>query len=421
MLSPKSNESSRIPAALKWVLVLLFVSVFINYIDRANLGVAAPLLKDELRLSGSQLGTLFSAFFLTYAVLQPFAGWLVDRFEVEWVFAFGFFLWSLATALTGFVHAFAIFLGLRLALGVGESVTFPSYSKIIATRFPENHRGLANSCVAAGLVLGPGFGMLAGGMLMARFGWRPFFILLGFASMLWLVPWIALKAPRLPQSDRATGVPNLFEFLRMRSAWGTCIGLFSGNYVNYFLLTWLPIYIVRERGFSMNQMAKIAGGGYFLAAGAATAAGWLSDRWIQSGATPTLVRKTVVVGGIALAAIFLGLSLFGNSAFAATTVVLGIVFFGISSSNVWAITQTLAGPKAAGRWTGFQNCAGNMAGVIGPAITGFVLDRFGHFFWAFVILGVVVLLGILSWLFLVGSVEQVVWRKRAPLVAAVSS
>lgn len=375
-----SLERERIPVVLRWVLVLLSLSVFINYIDRANLGVAAPMLKDELGLTGSQLGVLFSAFFFTYALLQPVAGWLVDRFNVYWVFASGFFLWSLATALTGFVHIFAMFIGLRFALGVGECVAFPSYSKIIASRFPETHRGIANSCVAAGLVLGPGFGILAGGMLMARFGWRPFFIALGFASMAWLVPWIALAPRNIRETARTTGVPNLPEFLMLRSAWGTCVGLFAGNYVNYFLLTWLPIYIVRERHFSMTGMAKIAGGGYLLAACASTAAGWVSDRWIRSGATPTLARKTIVAGGIALSAMCLGLSLVGGSRFAVAMIVLGIAFFGVSSSNIWAITQTLAGPRAAGRWTGFQNFVGNMAGIIGPSLTGFVLDRSGHFY-----------------------------------------
>ncbi len=421
MYDPTSLERTAIPGVLKWLLVLLSVSVFINYIDRANLGVAAPLLKDELGLSGSQLGVLFSVFFLTYAFLQPVAGWLVDRFDVDRVFALGFFLWSLATALTGFVHLFAAFVCLRLALGVGESVTFPSYPKIIATRFPESHRGLANSCVGAGLLLGPGFGMLAGGMLMARFGWRPFFIVLGFASMLWLGPWIALKSPSAKQPEGRTGVPNLFEFLRMRSGWGSCIGLFAGNYVNYFLLTWLPIYIVRERHFSMNDMAKIAGIGYLLAACASAFSGWLSDRWIQNGATPTLARKTVVIAGIASAAALLGLSGIGAPAFAVTTIVLGIGCFGVYSSNVWAITQTLAGPKAAGRWTGFQNFVGNMAGVVGPSLTGFVLDRTGHFYWAFAILDLVVLLGVLSWLFLVERVELVEWRRRQPVAAAVGS
>jgi MFS family permease len=161
------------------VLVLLAISVFINYVDRGNLSIAAPMLKDELGISAWKLGGLLSAFFWTYACTQLFSGWLVDRVNVNWVIAGGFFLWFAATATTGFVHTFSVLLVLRLLLGIAESVAFPAYSKIIALNFPEEHRGLANSVISAGYVLGAGFGMLFGGLLMARFGWRPFFIVFG--------------------------------------------------------------------------------------------------------------------------------------------------------------------------------------------------------------------------------------------------
>ena len=410
-----------LPGRLVVVLALLGISVFINYVDRGNLSIAAPMLKDELGLSASHLGILLSAFFWTYACLQPVTGWLVDRLNVNWVIAGGFFLWSCATAGTGLVHAFATLLVLRLILGIGESVAYPSYSKIIALNFPEEHRGLANAVISAGLTLGPGFGILMGGMLMARFGWRPFFIVLGLISLLWLVPWVRYmpEAPRSIQKD-SQGAPSLPEFLRLRSAWGTCFGLFCSNYVNYFLITWLPFYLVRGRHFTMDNMAKIGGTAYLLGAGCATAAGWLSDRWISAGGTPTRVRKTFVAGGIVGAGACLALSAASGPVLCIAMVVLGVIFFGIGSSNIWAITQTLAGPQAAGRWTGFQNFVGNLAGVVAPAITGFVLDRTGHFSWAFAILLVVTLAGATSWIFLVGRVEQVVWHKKLR-TAAVST
>src|SRR5215468_176455 len=173
---PTSSPPQRkgIPGSLTLVLVLLAISVFINYVDRGNLSIAAPLLKGELGISASQLGVLLSAFFWTYALLQLFSGWLVDRLNVNWVFAGGFFLWSAATAATGIVHTFSVLFLLLMIHGMGESVAYPSYSKIIALHFPEEHRGLANAVIAAGLALGPGFGMLLGGLLMARFGWRRF-------------------------------------------------------------------------------------------------------------------------------------------------------------------------------------------------------------------------------------------------------
>jgi MFS transporter, ACS family, D-galactonate transporter len=197
----------------------------------------------------------------------------------------------------------------------------------------------------------------------------------------------------------------------LRSAWGTSVGLFCANYVNYFLITWLRFYLVRERHFSMDDMAKVGGIAYLLGACFATLAGWLSDRWIMSGATPSRVRKTFKGGGLAFTGIFVGLAAVGGPLYCVAALILGVICFGTSASNIWAITQTLAGSQAAGRWTGFQNFVGNLAGVVAPALTGFVLDRTGHFYWAFAILTAVALTGTTSWVFLVGPVEQVIWHK----------
>ena len=182
MSASSSTHQSPIPSRLLIVVILLAVSLFINYIDRGNLSIAAPMLKDELNISASQLGVLLSAFWLTYACLNLFYGWLVDRVNVNWLFAGAFLLWSAATAATGIVHSFAVLFALRLLLGVGEAVAFPAYNKILALNFTERHRGVANSILATGLLFGPGFGLLLGGFLMGRFGWRPFFIVLSSTS-----------------------------------------------------------------------------------------------------------------------------------------------------------------------------------------------------------------------------------------------
>jgi ACS family D-galactonate transporter-like MFS transporter len=221
----------------------------------------------------------------------------------------------------------------------------------------------------------------------------------------------------MPEKHRAAGTdsmdaPSILEFLRLRSVWGTCVGLFCGNYVNYFLITWLPYYLVRERHFSMDKMAKIGGIAYLLGACFTTLSGWLSDRWIASGATPSLVRKTFVGGGLGLAGIFIGLAVVSGPNYCVAALILGLIFFGACASNLWVITQTLAGPKAAGRWTGFQNFVGNLAGIAAPALTGFVLQRTGIFYWAFVIVTGIALAGMASWIFLVGPVEPVIWERK---------
>lgn len=408
--SPSAIVREKIPRAMLPVLVLLALSAFLNFVDRANLSLAAPLLQGELGLSPTKLGYLLASFFPTYATFQLVSGWLVDRFEVSWVIAAGFFLWSAATAATGFVHTFALLLLLRLLLGMGESVAYPSYSRILARHFSESQRGFANSVIIAGFYAGPAFGLFFGGILMARFGWRPFFIILGLASFAWLLPWLGwMPRGQSFQSGPEAVAPRTLQILRVPSVWGTFASLFFLNYLQYFFITWLPFYLVRGRNFSMDRMAVIAGVSYLACAVTAAICGRLSDWWIDRGASPTLVRKTFTGGGMAGAAIFAIACVLTGPGFSTAAVILTTSSLGMSSSNVWAITQTLAGPQAAGRWTGLQNFVGNFAGIIAPALTGFVLDRTGNFFWPFAITGVMCLLGAASWIFLIGPVKQVAW------------
>jgi MFS family permease len=406
-----ANENNSLSRPIKRVIALLALSVLINYIDRGNLSIAAPLLKEELGLSASQLGILLSSFFWTYSLFLPVSGWLADRFDVRWVMALGFFLWSAATAVTGGLHAFASLLAARLMLGIGESVAYPCNGKILARYVPEVGRGFANALIAAGVGCGPALGTFFGGTLTARYGWRPFFIVLGVVSMAWLIPWFTWMPRKDTTFSRAEeSSAGFLEVLKQRSMWGTCGGLFGANYVLYFEITWLPFYLVRERHFSMGTMAKIGGLGYLCYAASAVLFGWISDRWIAAGRTPTLVRKTFAGAGAGSAGLLLlGCALAGPT----VSVILLLLAFaagGMCGSNIWAITQTLAGPRMAGRWTGLQNFLGNLAGVIAPAVTGFVIDSTGRFLLAFVIMAVVAMLAALSYIFVIGPVKEVTWE-----------
>ena len=393
-------------------VALLALAALINYIDRGNLGIAAPLLENELGLSASQLGILLSSFFWTYAFFQPVSGWLADRFDAKWVLAFGFFLWSGATAATGVLHTFPALLAVRLMLGMGESVAYPCYARTLLRHVPEVGRGFANALIAAGVGCGPALGTFFGGALMARYGWRPFFIILGLISMAWLVPWLRwIPKAETAISSVAKGGPGFLELLKQRSVWGTCGGLFGANYVLYFEITWLPYYLQRERHFSMGTMAKITGVGYLCYSVGAALFGWLSDRWIAAGGSPTLVRKTFAgVGAGSAGLLLMGCALAGPSV-SVILLLLAFVAGGMCGSNIWAITQTLAGPRMAGRWTGFQNFVGNLAGFFAPIVTGFVVDRSGRFFLAFVIMAVVAMLAALSYFFVIGSVKEIAWDR----------
>lgn len=400
-------------ARMNGVLFLLTLSVLINYIDRSNLGIAADLIKDELHISDLQLGVLLSAFFWPYALMQIPAGWLVDRFDVKWVFAIGFFVWSASTTITGLLHGFAALLVMRVILGLGESVAFPSYSKILGGYFKERHRGFANSMIMAGLALGPAFGMWVGGRAIGRFGWRPFFVVLGLAGFLWLPPWSAWM-PRRAAAPARSGVhaSGYLDILRRRSAWGTCVGQCSINYYLYFLVTWLPFYLMRGRHLSSHEMANAGGLLFLVSAISSAASGKLSDRWIQAGASPTFVRKGMMAFGHTGIGIFLVLTMLAPDRLLTAALALTGAFLGISICNSWAISQMLAGPRMVGRWVGVQNFTGNLAGAVAPVLTGFLLGRTHSYYWPFLGAAVVAWIGGLSWWFVVGPLDEIDWEKK---------
>ena len=412
-MTPANATAARLTRS-EWILLILLVaSIFLNYIDRSNLSLAAPILQKELALSPTALGSLLGAFFWTYALLQLFgvAGWLADRFPVGIVLAGGLFVWSAATMLTGAATGFASLYVCRLLVGAGESVAYPCYSRIFASDVPSHHRGFANALLDAGSKLGPALGTLLGGLLLARVGWRIFFVVLGAVSLLWLIPWFRW----MPRSQTATVSqnswrPSTMQILRSRSAWGTFGGHFCGNYFWFFLLSWLPTYLVNERGFTMTRMVSISSVAFFAIATATMLAGWISDRWIASGGTPTRVRKTVVVCGLTCSTAILPVAVVKDADVSVWLLMLACIAFGAYTSNHWAITQTLAGPLAAGRWTSIQNGIGNLSGIVASWLTGFIVDQTQSFATAFIVAACVVLAGAAFWGLAVGAVKEVEWE-----------
>jgi len=397
------------------LLALLVLSIFINFIDRANLSVAAEDLRRELLLRPSQLGLLLSAFFWTYAAFQLIAGWLVDRYNVFWVYGIGFFVWSVATCLTGTVTGFEVLFALRLLLGMGESVAYPAYSRILASGFPEKHRGFCNAAIDAGSKLGPALGTLIGGLIVAAAGWRALFFILGGGAMLWLIPWFLSVPKNLPaRAPEAVGGPGFLDILKHREVWGTFVGLFAINWSWYFLITWLPSYLRAARGFTQAEMAVLGSVPFWSIAAASLTFGWLSDRLIAGGLSVSAVRRGFAAGGLLSAGVLMlpvALVASGRTALVLLTVACGL--FGLCTSNIWAITQRLAGPAAAGKWTGLQNAFGNLAGVFGPWLTGVLVERTGSYVAAFALVSIVLVSGAVSFLVLIRHLEPLAWQPRA--------
>lgn len=393
------------------VFGLLVLSVWINYIDRGTLGVAAPTLAPELNLSATQMGYLLSAFFWTYSICLFISGWMVDRVNVVRFYAAGFLVWSIATLATGYTSGFVSILWLRMLLGIGESVSFPAYSRIITAGFPEHKRGFANAMVDVGTKAGPALGTFAGGMLVARFGWRGMFIAVGIASVLWLIPWLATAPSDLMSGGVSSSRgPSLVEIASKRQAWATFLGLFFYNYAFFFLITWLPSYLVNQRHYSMKTMA-VAGALPFIATAISSlSAGMVTDRLIAKGIPVWKVRQRTAVLGLLIAGFTLPGSTALNENVGMFFLLVASVGIGIFTSNLWAITQTLSGPLAAGRWTGLQNGIGNMGSLSAPIITGWSVDLLGSFNVAFLIASGALLISAALFTLMLGKVEPIVWK-----------
>jgi MFS family permease len=412
----KPLDSSRVSQSVSTgisvrVVVLLALAAFINYVDRGNLATAAPLIRDELALSNAQLGVLLSAFFWTYAPAQLLVGWLAEKSDPRIVLAAGLAIWAGATMSTGLATGFTTLLLLRLTLGLGESVMYPASFKLLARDALDEQRGRANGLLAAGQSLGPAFGTLVGGLLMAWFGWRAVFVAIGFASLLWLWPW--LRTPRAPGVSPAASSlhadPRSLDLLRNRELWGSCIGQFCETYSLYLVLSWLPVYLVKARGFSITEMAQLGAGIYAVYAVTSVITGWGSDWWRMAGATTNRIRKTALITGLVVIASCL-IFCSGAGQIGSVFALVGCgVGFGIATPAIFASAQILAGPAAAARWMGIQNFIGNLAGITAPVITGIAIDQTGSFSAAFVIAAVVALVGIVAYGVIVRRIEPVEW------------
>ena len=398
------------------VVVLLAFAVFINYVDRGNLATAASLIKSEFHLSPSQLGVLLSAFFWTYTPCQLLSGWLAERINAYRTLALGLAIWSIATLLSAFAAGFFSLIVLRLLLGLGESAAFPCSAKLLAQGLPGHKLGMANGLIMMGMAFGPSFGTFTGGLLMAHEGWRATFIVFGALSLMWLWPWLAttrdvsLAAQLLPRPQ----TPSFRTILRRREAWGASLGHFSANYCYYFVLSWLPLYLVKEHGLTMAATAALAGFIYLVHGTSSLATGWICDRLMRAGASANSVRKPCMVAShVGMTLAMLGVAV-GSANIAIACLFLAALSFGLNSPNLFASGQTLAGPGAAGKWIGVQNCVGNMAGIVAPVVTGFVVERTGAFYWAFVIAALFAMAGIVFWGILIRRIAPLNWELDTP-------
>jgi MFS family permease len=251
---------------------------------------------------------------------------------------------------------------------------------------------------------------------MAHAGWRVLFLVFGAASLAWLVPWLIVTRP-LSAAARLAPVdagPGFLRIAARRELWAASVGHFAANYPFYLVLSWLPLYLVKAHGYSLTAMAELGGAVYVLSALMALAGGFLADRWMAAGGGSNRVRKTMVGAASIVAIVCMLMCATGRPQIAIAGLLLSSVSNGLGSFNLYAIGQTLAGPVAAGRWMGLQNCFGNVSGIVAPILTGAIVDATGHFELAFLAAAAVAAVGLVCWLAVIRRIEPLDWSDAAP-------
>ncbi|MGH8783280.1 MFS transporter [Paraburkholderia sp.] len=406
----------------------MWSAIAINYIDRTVLSAAAPRLQAEFHLSSIEMGIVMSAFFWSYALLQLPAGALADRFGQKIVLGGAVLWWSLATAATGLASGFKSLVALRVMLGIGEAGAYPSNAGIASRWFPPTERATVAGIFDSGSKFGGAVGLPLVAWMLAVFNWKLTFAISGALGLAWCLVWIVVfkNSPaehkrvnagelshiragtdRRGNDEPAPTVP-WYALFRHRNVWAMCIGFFMINYNSYFFITWLPTYLVKERGMSLMEMGFMASLPLVCSMVFEVLGGWASDRIHASGRLSlTATRKLFLVIGLVMAS-SIGFAAFAQSALVAV-VLLCVAKSGttIAASQVWALPGDVAPPGMVSRVAGIQNTVSNMGGVVGPIVTGAIVGATGSFVPALLFSSALIVIAIVNYLFLLGRVEPI--------------
>lgn len=415
-------------AKARWVgLSLIFFGIVINYIDRGSLSIAAPSIMHDFRITPATMGVILSAFFWTYGICQFPAGAIVDRFGIRGSYAVGFVIWSIASASIALCTRPGEIVGARMVLGIAESTAPLASLAFIRSNFAGEEQGLPTSIYIAGQNVGPAVGTLVGAVLLARFGWRVMFAVTGLVALVWLPGWLIAVPSGRPRAERRMKEPpdhlpavsqwNWGMLLKNRTFWAMSLSIWMSSYFWYFVLTWVPSYLILSKGFSTLGMGKVLSAALFTMAIVNIFAGWAADKLAARIGVFRARLWFGVLGYAGTAAILLVL-LAPERSWVLPILTFSMCATGIGNSSYWTISQH-ASPKAmVARVIGYLNTVAVAAGVTAPLITGLVIGPQKHFGPAILIAGVT---PILAAAFLLAAGTQGLSRMKALLAGSVSA
>ena len=414
-----TQATPRLKSIQRTALAMLVVAGVVNYIDRATLSVANPLIRQELGLSVADMGYLLSAFLWSYAFAQLPTGALVDRLGPRLLLTLGLTTWSGAQFLGGMIGSFQQFFGARVLLGIGEAPQFPTGARVVRDWFNQRDRGLATGIFNSASTLGTAIAVPLLTFLMLSFGWRAMFMVMGVAGLLVAAVWgivyrnpahVALTAEE--QTYRREGDPPgqrekltfrewklLFRF---RTTFGMIFGYFGTIYLTWIYTGWLPGYLEIERHMSVRGTGIAAAIPFACGVVGSISGGKFADILVRLGVSPVRSRK--VPAAVAL----LGTALFTLAAAFTESTTLAIVFISVSvflvyvtSTCAWALTSVAAPANCTASLGAVQNFGGYLGGALAPMVTGLIVQATGSFVGALVVGAIIGTLSAGAYLFIV--------------------
>jgi len=425
MSTPRNSK----PPKRRWMIgALLGVGILINYLDRISLSVAAPQLRTEFHLSPAEVGLFLSAFFWSYSLLQVPAGMLLDRLGPKPIGRWGALLWSAASLLTAVAGGFGGIFAARVLLGVAEAPAFPACAKATGYWFPRSERALATALFDAAAKFSNVIGVPLVAWVVVAFGWRwGFGVTAGLSFAYFVAYWALYRDPgadtRLSAAERQyivdggatpegatpAGAINMVGYVLTKAkVWGLTIGFAAYGYSFYLFLTWLPSYLVQAMHMSILTSAEYTAIPWLVATCAdLLVGGWLIDRLVGSGRDESRVRKTVLIAGMVLGLAVFGATQTTDPAWAITWISIALGGLAAAAPVGWSLPSLIAPKGGVGTVGGIMNFVNNLMGAAAPIVTGIIVGSTSSFTNAFVVAGVILLIGIGAFVFLLGRIEPV--------------
>jgi ACS family D-galactonate transporter-like MFS transporter len=414
------------------VMLMLFVSVVVTYLDRSNLSIAAPAMRAELSIDTVHMGWILSAFGWTYAFCQIPGGWLVDRIAPRFLYPAVLILWSVATVWMGLVGSVAALIAIRLAIGLLESPSYSINNQVVTSWFPDRERAGAIGFYTSGQFVGLAFLTPVLLILEESHGWRSVFYTTGVGGLLWGLFWLlTYRSPRESRANQAeiahieaggalielgsggaarkakthASFADFLTVFKYRKLWGVYIGQFAVTSCQWFFLTWFPTYLIEFRHLSFVKSGFYAAVPFLAAFLGVLCSGFLSDRMLRGGVSLGTARKAPIIGGLLLSSVIVGANFVDDPVLVVGF--MALAFFGNGLASIgWVLISSLAPSRLIGLTGGTFNFISNLSGITTPLVIGY-LAQGGNFAPGLTYIAVVAVIGALAYILMIGKLERV--------------